>query len=218
VLFRSMKNWLFPYGIWYVLASWAALTAVPAAVSGDIPDAASCGLIAAVIGVTVIRSRVRWSRSGEKALRAELARLVDERAGSGAVAWLHRDAGLLFTPDRRRVGGMRERALTVMDEDLLRDANDARLAGGGKVAATFTCYRAHPVFSRVVRQGDGMSLLVTGDDIEDASPRVHWLRRHLDAYPDMTRAMRAGLAFADASELTGVIAQFREAEPVAPGT
>jgi hypothetical protein len=210
-----MRNWLFPYGIWYALTAWAALAATAAAVTGGIITAAYCGLTAAVTGVIVIRSRVRWSRSGEKALRAELARLVDERAGAAA-AWLHRDAGLLFTPDRRRVAGMRERALMVIDEDLLRDANDARLDGGGKVAATFTCYRAHPVFSRVIRQCDGISLLVTGDDIEDVSPRAHWLRRHLEAYPDMTRAMRAGLAFADAAELTEVLAQFREAEPVGP--
>jgi hypothetical protein len=213
-----MRNWLFPYGIWYVLAAWAALTAAGAAVVGDVLPAACCGLIAAMVGVTAIRSRVRWSASGEKALRAELARLVDERAGSGAATWLHRDAGVLFTPDRRRVAGMRERALMVMDEGLLREANDARLAGGGKVAATFTCYRAHPVFSRVMRQGDGMSLLVTGGDIEDVSPREHWLRRHLKAYPDMTRAMRAGLAFADARELAEVIEQFRDAEPVGPDT
>jgi hypothetical protein len=211
-----MRNWLLPYGVWYVLTAWGAGVTALSAAQGEITGAALSGVTTVIVGVAAVRSRVRWSRSGEKALRAELARLVDERAGSGSTTWLHRDAGLLFTPDRRRVAGMRERALMVMDEDLLREANDARLAGGGKIAATFTCYRAHPVFSRVMRQGDGMSLLVTGDDVEDVSPRGHWLRRHLEAYPDMTRAMRAGLAFADAGDLAEVIAQFKDAEPVAP--
>jgi hypothetical protein len=207
-----MRSWLLPYGIWYALAVLSSLAAVQAAIAGDILGAAWNGLIAAGIGAVAIRSRVRWSRSGEKALRAELARLIDERAGSGAAAWLNRDARLLFTSDRRRVAGMRERALLVIDEDLLRDVDDARDSGGGKVAATFTSYRAHPAFPRVLRQVDGTTALVTADDIEQADPvgREPW-HRH---WTGPARALRSGYAFADAGDLAEVVAQFREAEPV----
>lgn len=212
-----MRNWLFPYGIWYGLTTMAALAALLAAAGGDVLDAALDGLIAAVIGVLALRSRVRWSRSGMKALRADLARLVAARSGGTEPAWLNRDAGLLFRPDCRRVAGMREQALMVVDEDQARDVNDARLGGGGKVAATYVNYRVHPVFPGVIRQPDGLVALVTaGGDVEDVSPREHWLRRRLQAYPDMTRAMRAGLAFADARELAEVVGQFRDAEPVSP--
>lgn len=206
-----MTGWLFPYKIWYALGVFWAGSAALSAASGDIPDATVSGLMAAVVGVTALRSRVRWSRSGEKALRAELARLVDERAASGAVAWLNRDEGLLFGADLRRVAGMQTRDLTVMDEELLRDVNDARLAGGGKVAATFTGYRVHPVFARVPRLVDGVSALVTAADVEEAAPeeRVPWRRRCLGT----VRILRSGQAFADAGELAGVIAQFRDAEP-----
>jgi hypothetical protein len=207
-----MKSWLFPYGIWYAMAVWSAFVASTAAVSGNVFNAASCGLVAAAIGVIAIRSRVRWSRSGEKALRAEMVRLIDERAGSGAAAWVHRDARLLFNSDERRVAGMRERSLMVMDEELLRDVEDAREAGGGKVAATFTSYRAHPAISRVIRRVDGTTALVTAADVEEGEPgeRAPWRQRWTGPF----RAMRSGYAFADASELAEVIAQFREAEPV----
>jgi hypothetical protein len=209
-----MKNWLFPYGAWYVLAAWAALTAVPAAASGDISNAAGCSLVSTVIGVLAIRSRVRWSRSGEKALRAEMIRLVDERSGSAVPAWLNRDARLLFNADYRRVGGLREWSLMVIDEDQLRDVEDARDAGGGKVAATFTSYRAHPAISRVMRRADGTTALVTAADVEQADPDEHepWLR----SFAGMVRTIRAGLAFADAAELGEVVAQFRDAEPISP--
>jgi hypothetical protein len=211
-----MRNWLFPYGIWYALTAWSAFSAAAAAASGDIPDAAYCGLIAAVVGVAAVRSRVRWSASGEKALRAELIRLVDARAASSAAAWLHRDAHLLFTADRKRIVGLPGRTLMILDEDLLRDIDGARDIGGGKVAATFTTYRAHPVLARVMRRTGGMTTLVTAADIEDADPgeRERWWQR----YPDLVRAVRAGLAFADATELTEVLARFREAEPVGPDT
>ena len=207
-----MKGWLLPYGIWYGMTVWGALAAVQSAVSGGIFGAVSCGLLAAGIGAGAVRSRVRWSRSGEKALRAELVRLVDERAGSGAAAWLHRDAHLLFTSSRRRVAGMRERALLVIDEELLRDVEDARYAGGGKVAATFTSYRAHPVFARVLRHVDGTTALVTAADVEQADPggREPWQRY----WTGPARALRSGHAFADAVDLAEVIARFREAEPV----
>ena len=209
-----MKSWLFPYGVWYALAVWSAFSAVSATASGDVFGAVSCGLIAAVVGVTAVQSRVRWSRSGEKALRAELIRLVDERSGSGAAAWLHRDAHLLFNSEQRRVAGMRERSLLVMDEELLRDVEDARDAGGGKVAATFTSYRAHPVFPRVLRRVDGTLALVTAVDVEQADPgsREPWRQR----WTGPVHALRSGRAFADAGELAEVVAQFREAEPVSP--
>jgi hypothetical protein len=209
-----MKNWLFPYGAWYALAAFAALVATSAAVSGDVFNAASCGLIAAVIGVLAVRSRVRWSRSGEKALRAEMVRLVDERAGSGAPAWLHRDAHLLFSAGLRRVGGLQERTLLVIDEEQLRDVDDVRLAGGGKVAATFTSYRAHPVIARVMRRADGTTALVTAADVEQADDGEHESWRQ--AFTGIARTMRAGLMFADAGELAEVVAQFRDAEPVSP--
>jgi hypothetical protein len=209
-----MKNWLLPYGIWYALAVWAALGAAAAAVSGDVFNAAYSSLLAAVIGVIAIRSRVRWSRSGEKVLRAELIRLVDERARSGAAAWLDRDAHLLFTADRKRVAGLPGRTLMILDEELLRDVDDARIGGGGRVAATFTSYRTHPAMARVMRRTDGATALVTAADIEMADPdeRERWWQ----GYPGMVRTMRAGLAFADAGELAGVLAQFRDAEPVSP--
>lgn len=212
-----MKNWLLPYGIWYALTAWCAVTAALSAAGGGVTGAAIGGALAAIVGLLVIRSRVRWSRSGEKALRAELIRLVDERSRTGAVAWLHRDAHLLFTADRRRIMGLPGRTLTVLDEELLRDVDDARDAGGGKVAATFTAYRAHPALARVARRTDGMTTLVTAADIEmadmaDPDERERWWQR----YPETARAMRAGLAFADTGELSEVLAQFRDAEPVIP--
>jgi len=209
-----MRNWLLPYGVWYVLAAWGAVGTAVAVVTGDVPAATLNGALAVIVGMAVTRSRVRWSRSGEKALRAELIRLIDERAGSGEVAWLHRDAHLLFTADRTRIAGLHGRTLMLMDEDLLRDVDDARDTGGGKVAATFTVYRAHPALARVVRRTGGTTALVTAADIEQADPDEHerWWQR----YQDMTRAMRAGLAFADAGDLAEVIAQFRDAEPVSP--
>jgi hypothetical protein len=210
-----MKGWLFPYGIWYALAAWAAFDAVTAAAEGDVFNTASNGLIAAVIGVIAIRSRVRWSRSGEKALRAEMIRLIDERAGSGASAWLHRDAHLLFGASRRRVAGMRERTLLAIDEDQLRDIEDAQDAGGGKVAVTAVSYRAHPAFPRVMCRMDGGTALVTAADIEqadDPDERERWWQ----GYAGLVRAIRAGHAFAGAGELAGVVAQFRDAEPVSP--
>ena len=207
-------RWLLPYGIWYALAAWDAALTAQLAVSGDVAGAMLDGALAVAVGVAVVRSRVRWSRSGEKALRAELIRLVDERSRSGAAAWLHRDARLLFTADRKRSAGLPGRTLMVLDEELLRDVDDARDAGGGKVAATFTTYRAHPVIARVMRRTDGTTALVTAADVEMADPdeRERWWQ----GYPGMIRTMRAGLAFADAGELAGVIAQFRDAEPVSP--
>jgi len=46
----------------------------------------------------------------------------------------------------------------------------------------------------------------------DPDERERWWQ----GYPGMVRTMRAGLAFADAGELAGVLAQFRDAEPVSP--
>jgi hypothetical protein len=102
----------------------------------------------------------------------------------------------------------------ILDEELLRDADDAREGGGGRVAATFTTYRAHPAFARVMRRTDGMTVLVMAADVEDANPdgRERWWQ----GYPGMVRTMRAGLAFADAGELAEAIAQFRDAEPISP--
>lgn len=205
---------MFPYGPWYALAAWGTFTAVTDAAAGDIFTAVWCGLVSAVVGVLAVRSRVRWSRSGEKVLRAEMIRLIDERAGSGAAAWLHRDDHLLFSTARRRVGGLRERMLLVADEEQLRDVADARDAGGGKVALTAVAYVAHPVFPRVMRRADGATALVTAASIEDAGTdrRERWWQ----GYPGMVRTFRAGLMFADAGELAGVVAQFRDAEPVSP--
>ena len=69
-----------------------------------------------------------------------------------------------------------------------------------------------PVFARVLRRVDGTTALVTADDIEQADPddRESFWR----GYPGMIRTMRAGLAYADAGELAGVVAQFRAAEPI----
>jgi hypothetical protein len=100
----------------------------------------------------------------------------------------------------------------VIDEEQLRDVDDQRAAGGGKIAVTDVSYRAHPVFARVLRRVDGTTALVTADDIEQADPddRESFWR----GYPGMIRTMRAGLAYADAGELAGVVAQFRDAEPI----
>jgi hypothetical protein len=207
-----MKGRLLPYGIWYLMAAWAASGAALAGVSGDVLGAVWGGALAVVVGACAVRSRVRWSRSGDKAARAEMMRLVDERAGSGTVAWLDRDAHLLFSPNRRRVMGMRERSLMVLDEDQQRDVEVARDSGGGKVAVTYVSYMAHPVFARVLRRADGSTALVTADDIEQADPdeRESWWRN----YVGLTRTIRAGLAFADAGELGEAVAQFRDAEPI----
>lgn len=209
-----MKDRLLPYGIWYVMAAWAMGGAALAGVSGDVFGAVWDGLLAAGIGALAVRSRVRWSMSGDKAARAEMMRLVDERAGSGAVAWLDRDAHLLFSPNRRRVMGMRERSLMVIDEDQQRDVEHVRGTGGGKVAVTSVSYMAHPVFARVLRRTDGFAGLVTADGIEQADPdeRESWRQTYLG----LTRTIRAGLAFADAGELGEVVAQFRDAEPIGP--
>lgn len=102
----------------------------------------------------------------------------------------------------------------VLDEEQLRDVEDAREAGGGKVAATFTSYRAHPAISRVMRRADGTTALVTASDIEQADPDERETRRQ--AFTGMMRTIRAGLAFADAGELAEVVAQFRDAEPISP--
>lgn len=209
-----MKRWLLPYGIWYVITAWAAAGAALAGASGDVLGAVWGVLLAAGVGVLAVRSRVRWSRSGDKAARAEMMRLVEERAGSGAVAWLDRDAHLLFSPNRRRVMGLRERSLMVLDEDQQRDVEHARDAGGGKVAVTYVSYMAHPAFARVLRRADGTAALVTADDVEQADPdeRESWRQ----SYVGLTRTIRAGLAFADAGELGEVVAQFRDAEPISP--
>jgi hypothetical protein len=212
-----VKSWVFPYGIWYATTVALALGAAAGAVSGDVPGAVLDGALAAVVGVILVRSRVRWSRSGEKAARAEMMRLVDERAGSGPAGWLHRDAHLLFNTERRRVCGMGERMLLVIDEEQVRDVEDMRDAGGGKVAVTGVSYRAHPVFARVLRHADGTAVMVTADDIEMAGlPAGRASRRcaRRRGYAGMIRTIRAGLLFADAGELAGVVAQFRDAEPI----
>lgn len=210
-----MKGWLLPYGPWYALAAFGAFGAGSAATSGDIFTPAWTAFISAAIAVIAIRSQVRWSRSGEKALRGEMIRLIDERAGSGAPAWLHRDAHLLFGTDRRRVAGLREWTLLVTDEEQLRDVDDARDTGGGKVALTAVTYRAHPAFPRVMRRADGTTALVTAVDIEDVGTdeRQRWWQ----GYPEMVRTIRSGLAFADAGDLAEVVAQFRAAEPISRG-
>jgi hypothetical protein len=209
-----MKGLLLPYGVWYAMAAWAAAGAALAGACGDVLGAAWGGALAVGVGVCAVRSRVRWSRSGDRAVRAEMMRLIDERAGSGAVAWLDRDAHLLFSANRRRVMGLRERSLMVIDEEQQRDVEDARDAGGGKVAVTSVSYMAHPAFARVLRRTDGFATMVTADDIEmaDSDGRESWWR----GYVDLTRTIRAGLAFADAGELAETMAQFRDAEPISP--
>jgi len=212
---KRMKGWLLPYGVWYALAVWAVLGVVAGAVAGDVFNAVSCGVIAVGVGAVAVRSRVRWSRSGVKAARAEMMRLVDERSGPGAaLLWLNRDAHLVFGADRSRVAGLRGRTLVVIDEDQLRDVGSAWGSGeGGKVALTDVSYRAHPVFPQVMRRTDGTTVLVTADDIEMADiphGRVRWWR----GYTGMVRTIRAGLAYADAAELAGVVAQFRDADPI----
>jgi hypothetical protein len=209
-----MMRWLFPYGIWYAVAAWTAYLAAEAAGYGDIFGAAFNGGIAVLIAVTVIRSQLRWSRSGEKALRAELVRLVDERARAD-VPWLHRDAHLIFATDRRRVAAMPERMLMMADEDQVSDLEDARHAGGGKVALTAVYYRAHPMIPRVLRRVNGTTALVTAADIEQADPVEHrtWRGKAVAA----VRELRTGVEFADAAELAEVIGQFRDAEPFSHG-
>jgi hypothetical protein len=81
------------------------------------------------------------------------------------------------------------------------------------VALTNVSYVAHPVCARVLRRTDGTTVLVTADDIGQADPpvvRESWWR----GYTGMIRTIRAGLAYADAAELAGVVAQFRDAEPI----
>jgi hypothetical protein len=208
-----MRGWLLPYGLWYALAAWGTYITVSAAVAGDVLIPVWCGLVSAVVAAVAVRSQVRWSRSGEKALRAELMRLVDERARLGAL-WLNRDAHLLFDMDRKRIGGLRGRMLIVIDEEQHRDVEDARAAGGGKVALTAVSYQVHPAHPRVIRRADGTSVLVTADGLEDADPAER--QRWWQGYGDLVRVIRAGLAFADAGELAEVLAQFRAAEPVSP--
>lgn len=209
-----MRGWLFPYGIWYALAALGAAGAAGAAAAGDVSVAVLDALIAGGVGVITVRSRVRWSRSGVKAVRAEMIRLVDERAGAGMAAWLDRDAHLLFSPGRRRVVGLRERSVLVIDEELLRDVDDARDAGGGKVAVTGVSYMAHPVFAGVMRRADGTTVTVTDAGVGADHPGAGkpWWR----GWRGDVRVIRAGLAFADASELAGVVGRFRDAEPIRP--
>lgn len=209
-----MRGWLLPYGPWYALTAWGAFIAVSAAVAGDVLTPVWCGLVVAVTGVVVVRSQVRWSRSGEKALRAEMIRLVDARARLGAAGWLNRDAHLLFDTDRKRIAGMRGRMLVVIDEEQQRDIEHAREAGGGKVALTAVSYQAHPAHPRVMRRAAGAAALVTAAGLEHVGPdnRERWWQ----GWVGLVRTMRAGLAFADTGELAGVLAQFRDAEPVSP--
>jgi hypothetical protein len=209
-----VRGWLLPYGPWYALTAWGAFITASAAVAGDILTPVWCGLVVAVVGAVAIRSQVRWSKSGEKALRAEMIRLVDARARSGAAGWLNRDAHLVFSVNRKRIAGLRGRMLVVIDEEQLRDIEDARVADGGKVALTAVSYQVHPAHSRVVRRADGSAALVTADSLEDVGPdnRERWWQ----GYPGMIRTMRAGLMFADAGELARVLEQFRSAEPVSP--
>jgi hypothetical protein len=208
-----MRGWLFPYGIWYAVVVLCALSGAAGVAAGNVSGAVANGAVVLVVGMITVRSRVRWSRSGEKAARADLMRLVDARAGSGTVAWLDRDGHLLFHASRNRMAGMRGRTLLVIDEGQLRDVDDMRAVGGGKIALTDVSYMAHPVFARVLRRTDGTTALVTADDIEQADPpvvRESWWR----GYGGMIRTIRAGLAYADAGELAGVVAQFRDAEPI----
>ena len=69
---RSCRSGLFPYGIWYALAAWAAVVAAQQGVTGDIAGATLDGVIAAVIAIAALRSQVRWSRSSEKVLRGRV--------------------------------------------------------------------------------------------------------------------------------------------------
>jgi hypothetical protein len=202
-----MRGWLLPYGVWYALAAAGAVGVASGAASGDVFGAVLDGMIAVGVGVVVVRSRVRWSRSGMKAVRAEMMRLVDERAGT--LLWLNRDAHVVFGADRSRVAGMLGRALLVLDEDQVRDMDGA---WGGKVALTDVYYRAHPALPWVSRRVGGTTATLTGDDVDFDDPGAGkpWWRE----LRDDVRVIRAGLAFADATEIAGVVAQFRDAEPV----
>ena len=209
-----MADWVFPYGIWYGLAALGACEVASAATAGDVAVAVLTGTVEVVLGVALVRSRMRWGRSGEKALRAELARLIDERARTGAVAWRCRDENLLFFAGRRRNWGLREHVLTQVDEDLLRDAGNARDTGGGKVALTGVVYRVNLVIPRVLRRVGGTTALVTAAGAEPADPdeRVPSRRRRAGA----VRIVPSGHAYADAAELAEVTALLRDAEPVIP--
>ena len=208
-----MADWVSPYRIWYGLAALGACEAASAAASGDVAVAVLTGTVEVVLGVALVRSRVRWGRSGEKALRAELARLVDERARTGAVAWRCRDENLLFFAGRRRNWGLREHLLTQVDEDLLRDAGNAQDTGGGKAALTGVVYRVNPVIPRVLRRIGGTTALVTaaGGEPTDPDERVPSRRR-----AGAVRIVPSGHAYADAAELAEVTALPRDAEPVIP--
>lgn len=207
-----MRDWLLPYGIWYALAALGAAGAAAGAASGDIFGAVLDGMIAVGVGVVAVRSRVRWSRSGVKAVRAEMMRLVDERVGT--LLWLNQDAHVVFGVDRRWVAGMRGRALLVLDEDQVRDMECAWGAGGGKAAVTDVYYRAHPVLPWVSRRVGGTTVTVTDAGVGADHPGAGkpWWR----GWRGDVRVIRAGLAFADASELAGVVGQFRDAEPIRP--
>ncbi len=206
-----MRGWLLPYGPWYALTAWSVFSAVSA---GSVPVAAWCATVAAATGAVALRSQVRWSRSGEKALRAEMIRLVDERASVNAAGWLNRDAHLAFTVHRKQVAGLRGRMLVVIDEEQQRAIDGARGAGGGKLALTAVAYQVHPAYPRVMRRADGTVAMVTATGLEDVGPdnRLRWWQ----GYGGLVRTMRAGLAFAEADELAEVLAQFRDAEPVLP--
>jgi len=64
----------------------------------------------------------------------------------------------------------------------------------------------------VSRRVGGTTATLTGDDVDFDDPGAGkpWWRE----LRDDVRVIRAGLAFADATELAGVVAQFRDAEPV----
>lgn len=205
---------LFPYGIWYALAGWSAGGALTDALAGSLVPAVASGVLGLAILAAIVPLQVRGTRSGQAALRAELERLVDERAPAGAVAWLNRDARMLFTAEHARTAGMRERVLMVMDEDLLDDRDRARDAGGGRVAATFTVFRAHPAVPRVMCRTDGMVALVTAADVEEADPGAREPRYR--GWAGAVRALMSGMMFAGHAELSAVLAQFREAEPIHP--
>jgi hypothetical protein len=198
----DVRNWFWPFGPWYLIAAvWAAAGFGEIAL-GDFPLGAPVIAIGAA-GIIVLAVReTYWRRTDEYALRRQLENLIRERAGD--TRWLNRDARLLFGAG---AGGPRwARSFVVIRAD---EDQALELREQGRAAVTGEAFAIPPlaivpgVPPRVTRHPVGA---VVSSDGEIQSPAVG---RGGDR-----AAARAGLLHPDPAELTELISQFRDAEPL----
>ena len=215
---RDMASFL-TFHFWYLIAA-ACLWADVAALSGHgivVWAIGSASAAAAVVlaGFT-LRNQVRYHRSAERILRAELVDMARTRAGT-ADGWLNRDQHLVFTVDRDGPRWLPRWTICRADEDQGRLFDEEP----DRVALTADIFGLLASRLQVLHIQDGAVAVAREDgdyDIVNENP-VRGFRAKARYVRHFLRTEKTGLLYAGPDELRKLIDQLNEAEPIsAAGT